>query len=59
MQVASVHELEPFVLFLDGQPHEKRHLVNVPDLIPKLQQTFPGAPCAAGQRCGTSPRPYA
>ena len=43
MQVAAAPDLEPFVLFLDGQPTEKRHLTNADALIPKLKKTFPGA----------------
>lgn len=42
MQVASVHDLEPFVLFVDGQPRERRHLVNAGELLPRLQERFPG-----------------
>eukprot|EP00892_Ulva_mutabilis_P002583 jgi/Ulvmu1/12325/UM089_0009.1 len=42
IQVPSVADLEPFVLFLDGRTGEKRHLHNADDLIPKLQKTFPG-----------------
>eukprot|EP00892_Ulva_mutabilis_P006239 jgi/Ulvmu1/3988/UM183_0007.1 len=42
LKVASAAELDPFVLFLDGKPTDKRHLTNADDLIPKLQQKFPG-----------------
>eukprot|EP00892_Ulva_mutabilis_P012437 jgi/Ulvmu1/9566/UM053_0055.1 len=42
MQVAAAPALEPFVLFMDGQKHERRHITNAGDLIPKLQQSFPG-----------------
>ena len=45
LQVASVPELEPFVLFMDGKPGEKRYLANADDIIRQLQQTFPGV-CA-------------
>ena len=43
LQVASASDLEPFVLFLDGQPTEKRHLTNADQLLPKLKETFTGA----------------
>eukprot|EP00892_Ulva_mutabilis_P002582 jgi/Ulvmu1/12324/UM089_0008.1 len=42
LKVASVVDLEPFVLFLDGRNGEKRHLTNAEALIPKLKQRFPG-----------------
>lgn len=44
MQVTSVPDLEPFVLFLDGKAREKRLMVNAEEIIPKLKQTFPGTP---------------
>ena len=40
-----MHELEPFVLFVDGQPTEKRHFVNAKTLLPRLKEAFPGALC--------------
>lgn len=46
LQVASVTELEPFVLFLDGQPLEKRHLPNADKILPTLKKTFPGTALA-------------
>eukprot|EP00892_Ulva_mutabilis_P006234 jgi/Ulvmu1/3983/UM183_0002.1 len=42
LQVMSVADLEPFVLFLDGRNGEKRHLHNADNLILKLQRRFPG-----------------
>eukprot|EP00892_Ulva_mutabilis_P012456 jgi/Ulvmu1/9583/UM054_0013.1 len=42
LQVASAPDLEPFVLFLDGQPKEKRHLTNADAIIPSLKKQFPG-----------------
>lgn len=42
LQVASVPDLEPFVLFMDGKPGEKRYLANADDIIRQLQRTFPG-----------------
>lgn len=42
LQVASVPELEPFVLFMDGRPGEKRYLTNVDEILPQLQSSFPG-----------------
>lgn len=43
VQVKSVHELEPFVLILDGQPDERRHVVNAGALLPAVKDAFPGA----------------
>lgn len=42
VQVASVADLEPFVLFMDGRRGEKRFLANADEVIPQLQETFPG-----------------
>eukprot|EP00892_Ulva_mutabilis_P012438 jgi/Ulvmu1/9567/UM053_0056.1 len=42
LKVAAAPDLEPFVLFIDGQPHERRHLTNAKELLPTLRKTFPG-----------------
>eukprot|EP00892_Ulva_mutabilis_P012457 jgi/Ulvmu1/9584/UM054_0014.1 len=42
LQVSSAPDLEPFVLFLDGKPREKRHLTNAGAIIPTLKKKFPG-----------------
>ena len=56
LQVASVKDLPPFVLFLDGRPREKRHLNNIEELIPKLRDTFPGMQLLFPVQCALTMR---
>eukprot|EP00892_Ulva_mutabilis_P012436 jgi/Ulvmu1/9565/UM053_0054.1 len=42
LKVTAAPELKPFVLFLDGQKRERRHLTNAARLLPKLKKAFPG-----------------
>lgn len=63
LQAASVHDLEPFVLFLDGKKREKRHLANAGELLPRLKATFPGTPpqplpCMPGASGHGALKPY-